>query len=67
MTTLTAYIEGIGLLGPGLNDWPGSRAVLTGQQAYLPAPTQLPPPLSLPAAERRRSSSIVQTHAGHRP
>lgn len=60
MTTLTAYIEGIGLLGPGLNGWPGSLAVLAGQQAYLPAPTQLPPPLSLPAAERRRSSSIVK-------
>ena len=60
MTTLTAYIEGIGLLGPGLNDWPGSLSVLTGQQAYLAAPTQLPPPLSLPAAERRRSSSIVK-------
>jgi len=60
MTTLTACIEGIGLLGPGLNDWPGSLAVFTGQQTYRPAPTQLPPPLSLPAAERRRSSSIVK-------
>ncbi|MHB1198191.1 MAG: beta-ketoacyl synthase chain length factor [Polaromonas sp.] len=60
MTTLTAYIEGIGLLGPGLNGWPGSRALLTGQQPYRPAATLLPPPLSLPAAERRRSSSIVK-------
>jgi hypothetical protein len=60
MKTLSAYIEGIGLLGPGLNDWPGSLAVLTGQQPYQPAPTLLPPPLSLPAAERRRSSSIVK-------
>jgi len=60
MTTLTAYIEGIGLLGPGLNGWPGSQALLTGEQPYLPAATLLPPPLSLPAAERRRSSSIVK-------
>lgn len=60
MTTLTAYIEGIGLLGPGLNDWPGSQAVLCGRQPYSPAPTRLPPPLSLPAAERRRSSGIVK-------
>ncbi|MFC5519478.1 beta-ketoacyl synthase chain length factor [Polaromonas jejuensis] len=60
MHALTAYIEGIGLLGPGLNGWPGSLALLTGQQAYQPHPTLLPPPLSLPAAERRRSSSIVK-------
>ena len=60
MPTLTAYVEGIGLLGPGLNDWPGAVAVLTGQQPYEPAATLLPPPLSLPAAERRRSSSMVK-------
>jgi hypothetical protein len=60
MTTLTAYIEGIGLLGPGFNDWPGSLALLTGQQPYQPCATLLPPPSSLPAAERRRSSGIVK-------
>ena len=60
MTTLTAYIEGIGLLGPGIKDWPSSLALLTGHQAYQPVPTLLPAPLSLPAAERRRSSSIVK-------
>ena len=60
MTMLTAYIEGIGLLGPGFNGWPGSLALLTGQQPYQTGPTLLPPPLSLPAAERRRSSSIVK-------
>ena len=57
---LTAYIEGIGLLGPGFNDWPGSQGVLAGQQPYQSSPTRLPPPASLPAAERRRSSSIVK-------
>lgn len=60
MNTLTAYIEGIGLSGPGLNGWPGSVATLAGQQPYQGSPTLLPPPLSLPAAERRRSSSIVK-------
>lgn len=60
MQTLTAYIEGIGLSGPGLNGWPGSVAILTGQQPYQLSPTLLQPPLSLPAAERRRSSSIVK-------
>ena len=60
MNILTAYIEGIGLLGPGFNDWPSSQSILTGQQPYHSNPTQLPPPLRLPAAERRRSSSIVK-------
>jgi hypothetical protein len=58
--TLTAYIEGIGLLGPGLTGWPGSQAALSGQQAYQPHKTVLPPPALLPAAERRRSGAIVK-------
>jgi hypothetical protein len=60
MHTLTAYIEGIGLLGPGLTDWPSSQAVLGGQQSYQPYKTVLPPPALLPAAERRRSGAIIK-------
>jgi hypothetical protein len=59
-TTLTAYIEGIGLLGPGLIDWPSSQAVLGGQQPYQPQKTILPSPALLPAAERRRSGAIIK-------
>ncbi len=57
---LTAYIEGIGLLGPGLDNWPGSQAALAGQAPYQPHKTVLPPPALLPAAERRRSGAIVK-------
>lgn len=57
---LTAYIEGIGLLGPGLADWPSGRAILDGTQPYQPAKTVLPPPALLPAAERRRSGALVK-------
>jgi hypothetical protein len=60
MDTLTAYIEGIGLLGPGLTGWPGSQAVLSGQQPYQPINTVLPPPALLPSAERRRSGAIIK-------
>ncbi len=60
MPTLTAYIEGIGLLGPGLTDWPSSQAILSGQQPYQPQRTVLPAPVLLPAAERRRSGAIVK-------
>jgi hypothetical protein len=52
---LTAYIEGIGLLGPGLTDWPTSRPILCAQQVYQPRKTMLPSPALLPAAERRRA------------
>lgn len=57
---LVAYIEGIGLLGPGLANWPSSRSVLTGGQPYQPQRTVIPPPELLPAAERRRASNIVK-------
>ncbi len=57
---LTAYIEGIGLIGPGFNDWAGSRQILAGQQPYQPAKTVIPIPELLPAAERRRASDIVK-------
>ncbi len=60
MQTLTAYIEGIGLLGPGLTDWPSSQTILNGQQPYQSAKTILPPPTLLPSAERRRSGAIVK-------
>ena len=58
--TLTAYIEGIGLLGPGLSNWPSSQAVLGGHTPYQPHKTVLPSPALLPAAERRRSGAIVK-------
>ena len=60
LSGLTAYIEGIGLLGPGLANWPSSRAILTGGQPYQPERTVIPAPELLPAAERRRASAIVK-------
>ncbi|MDO3589078.1 3-oxoacyl-ACP synthase, partial [Ralstonia pseudosolanacearum] len=41
MTRLSAFIEGIGLLGPGLNQWPHAAALLTGQAPYAPERTAL--------------------------
>ncbi|UCV28517.1 beta-ketoacyl synthase chain length factor [Ferribacterium limneticum] len=57
---LTAWIEGIGFLAPGLPDWPTARAVLRGEQAYESAPSVLPAPSILPPAERRRASRVVK-------
>jgi hypothetical protein len=74
---LQAWVEGIGLLGPGLPDWPSACAVLTGRAPYQAAPTVLPVPEQLPSAERRRASRIVKVtlavglqacrHAGRDP
>ncbi len=57
---LTAWIEGIGFLAPGLPDWPTARAVLRGEMALTAAPSVLPAPSILPPAERRRASRVVK-------
>ncbi len=59
-TPLTAWIEGIGFLAPGLPDWPTARAVLRGEQPYTAAPSILPVPSILPPAERRRASRVIK-------
>jgi Beta-ketoacyl synthase, N-terminal domain len=60
VTPLTGYIEGIGVLGPGLADWPSAAAVLTATTPYVAAANVLPIPLSLPPAERRRTGAVVK-------
>jgi len=51
---LTAYLDGIGLLGPGLDNWIAARPILAGAADYAPRPIVVPPPMALPPAERRR-------------
>lgn len=57
---LTVYLDGIGLVGPGLTDWASAAAILRGEQPYVAARTVLPAPASLPPAERRRASPIIK-------
>lgn len=54
------FIEGIGLLGPGLDGWSVSRAALAGDAAYLSAPTNMRASDILPAAERRRAGVPIK-------
>ncbi len=58
---IAGYVGGIGVLGPGLNNWTEAAAVLSGRRAYEPAPTVLPVPVLLPSTERRRTGRLVKT------
>ncbi len=60
MTALSAYVDGIAVLGPGLPDWPATRAILAAEKCYTPAATILPAVAVLPPAERRRTGRAVR-------
>lgn len=61
---LTAWIHGVGLVGPGLVDWQSGAAVMAGGAPYQPCPTVLPVPQALPPAERRRIGATVRLAIG---
>jgi Beta-ketoacyl synthase, N-terminal domain len=63
-TNLTAWIDGVGLLAPGIVDWASGREILAGRQDYQSAPTALTAPALLPPAERRRASRLVKAALG---
>lgn len=57
---IRAYIEGIGLCGPGLEGWALSAPILAGHTPYTPVPAKPPALTLLPAAERRRAPQTVK-------
>lgn len=57
---LVAYLDGIGLLGPGLDSWPAAHPILAGEAPYESRPVAVPPPQALPPAERRRTGTAVK-------
>src|SRR5680860_1589224 len=57
---MTLYVNGIGMLGPGLAGWTGSRAVLAGESPSSEAAPPEPNASVLPPNERRRSSESVR-------
>lgn len=60
MSTLCAYVDGVGVIGPGIADWPAACAILRGERDRLAAATELPVPVALPPAERRRTGRVVR-------
>lgn len=57
---MKAYVEGIGVLGPGFDNWPAARAILLGNRPYAYRPAVLAAPAALAAAERRRVGDSVK-------
>jgi hypothetical protein len=57
---MRVFVEGVGLLGPGLSGWPASRTVLKGGSAYRHEPVLVTPSELLPAVERRRAGIAVK-------
>jgi hypothetical protein len=57
---MRAYVEGIGLRGPGLDGWHASRSILAGNAAYVSAPANLAIGSMLPPNERRRAGIPIK-------
>jgi hypothetical protein len=59
-TKLTAYLDGIGLVGPGFDNWHASHPILAGHAPYESRPFVVAAPASLPSAERRRTGLAIK-------
>lgn len=57
---MKVYVEGIGLLGPGLNGWADGRAMLSGAKPYVEGEVPAFDQYVLPATERRRAGKSVK-------
>jgi hypothetical protein len=57
---LIAYLDGIGLVGPGLDNWLAAQPILAGAAPYEAHPLAVAAPQSLPPAERRRTGVAIK-------
>jgi len=46
---MRVFVEGVGIVGPGLQGWTASRAILAGEEAYRPGATMVAASELLPA------------------
>jgi hypothetical protein len=53
------WLSGVGILGPGLDGWEQTLAILQRRQAYVPGSVSIPEPAILPPRDRRRCSDTV--------
>src|SRR5437899_9074508 len=57
---MRVFVEGVGLLGPGLRGWEAARRVLTGEQPFCSPSTVIGASDLLPPADRRRTPVPVK-------
>lgn len=57
---MRVFVEGVGLLGPGLQGWEAARRVLAGEEPFRSALTVIGASELLPPAERRRTPVPVK-------
>lgn len=57
---MNIFIEGVGVLGAGLNGWQASQAILAGSAPYHNEAIVIPTSDLLPSAERRRTGVPVK-------
>ncbi len=57
---MTVYVEGIGIVGPGLSGWPQARAILSGRAPYRPQPLPRLSPALLSSDIRRRTGDHIR-------
>jgi len=56
----SVYLQSLGVVAPGLDDWPACRDVMTGQRQYRPAPIARFNAETLPPNERRRITPTIR-------
>lgn len=57
---LSVAIQGIGIVGPGLENWAQAAPLLRGEQPYEAAPLPALKPELLPPNERRRTTQLIK-------
>ena len=57
---IVVQVRGVGLLGPGLANWPAGQAALRQPETWQRTATVVPAPGRLPANERRRAGTVVK-------
>ena len=57
---MKVFVHGIGVLGPGIDNWQSCQRLFNEQYPYDNSVTPDPMPSTLPANELRRSSDVVR-------
>lgn len=60
MSEMTCYLNGVGMVAPGVEDWPVFTRIVVGEEPYSATEPARYTPQSLPANERRRASQLVR-------